>query len=648
MVNSLLISPNLGHPLILNKTKISKSYNFVFHTLFISNLNDLIQFKQEVEDKIKIVPIFDIIFTKKLKFRLKKLLIPKKHEVTPKPERGSKIIPEIIDIELSHPISIGNPSYIEDEYCQPQKYLYKNKLFDDLRTFYKVTLKFNLTKEIIKFLKNRNFILFDIIHGTDDLHNRINSHSLIISKNPGKNIRFIQLTDLHIADRNDFLYGSMEKWIKEVKKESDFKDVEANYNSKFKFLKKLRRGRKKKNLELDFSSFKKRLINSNNMLRKAITIINKKVRNNKVDFVAITGDIIDFSIRSTISKDIKQPFDYEKSNWQIFKDIILNTEDINEKGVIKGEELLCPIFTILGNHDYRLWHYDLRWGGMYKKIGLNSLEADALNVFTSANPIKSIIKSNSALDGYISEICSSLNYSFSLGKNLFIFLNSGSDSFKKLKALISGSPSLTGLYDGQIRYLNNLIKHNNTHDQNIFLFLHGPPINTKHKRGFKSRVKKWLGMNIKITLNEFRKSVFKKGKKNIDNAVRIDDKFDIKHGIVAYNWEELMSFCSNYCTLILCGHTHMLKEYRLKKINQENPNGNNINSKSLESNMEIYYNDYSELYTSRKNLKTVLPLIVQTPALGLKAHKRNKYGAYREIKIKKNKLSSLKVKYVEN
>ena len=143
-----------------------------------------------------------------------------------------------------------------------------------------------------------------------------------------------------------------------------------------------------------------------------------------------------------------------------FKNIILNVQSTKEEKYLaleKGEELLCPIFTTLGNHDFRIAAYDLNWGGMYKKIGLNAFEAIALNEAFSASPIDAITKSIAALKGYWSEINPSLDFSMNLGNNIFIFLNSGPDSFSNLRDLAAGKPSVTGLSSRQITYLENII-----------------------------------------------------------------------------------------------------------------------------------------------------------------------------------------------
>ncbi|MFW9882579.1 MAG: metallophosphoesterase, partial [Candidatus Thorarchaeota archaeon] len=221
---------------------------------------------------------------------------------------------------------------------------------------------------------------------------------------------------------------------------------------------------------------RKRLINPNNQFRKFIKLMNRKALKNELDFIVLTGDIVDYTISSKLTKKIGKidEFRYEDSNWQTFKNTILNFP-LKEKykGVVRGEELNCPIFTTIGNHDYRPFPYDLTWAEMYKKIGLNASEAIALNEMFSASPITALTKTSSALKGYISEINSSLDFSIMLGNNLFIILNTGADSFKNIRDLITGHPSVTGVSYKQILYLENLINNQISKDVNTFLFLHG-------------------------------------------------------------------------------------------------------------------------------------------------------------------------------
>lgn len=379
--------------------------------------------------------------------------------------------------------------------------------------------------------------------------------------------------------------------------------------------------------------------------------MNKKVFKNELDFIVLTGDLVDYTVLSKFSKKARKlnQFNYEESNWKVFKDIIINPKSQKTaEGIKKGKELLCPIFTTVGNHDYRPYSYDLTWGEMYKKIGLNAAEALALNELFSSSPITAIMKSTSALKGYLSEINPSLDFSLILGDNNFIFLNSGSDSFKNIRDLVRGHPSVTGLTGKQIKYLENLINHKIKEKSNTFLFLHGPPINTGGEKLSINIFEKKGRRFLKEKIEEYRESLLHKLGQPTSNA-RLDRHFNVKYGTVSSNWEKIIKFCKDYSTLVLAGHTHMQREFRLEdpetktRVYDSPP----FSLKKIENPAAVYYDNYSELYSDAESIEKHGPFVVQTPALGLGGYKNPETaGAYREVIIKEGKLHSFKVKYI--
>ncbi|MFX0077490.1 MAG: metallophosphoesterase, partial [Candidatus Hermodarchaeota archaeon] len=395
----------------------------------------------------------------------------------------------------------------------------------------------------------------------------------------------------------------------------------------------------------------KRFINPNNNFRNFIKLANRQVIQNDLDFIILTGDLIDFSILPKIDKEKRKDldFDYGYSNWRIFKEIVLNLPQKKKRGMVSGEELLCPIFTIPGNHDFRPYHYDLRWGNLYKKIGLTGDEAIALNDELLPNPISSITKSFLSLKAYLREINASLDYSLRLGVNNFIFLNSGSDSFKNIIDFVSGHPSVTGLTNKQIKYLENIINTVINPGNNTFLAIHGPPINPKKNiRSFKRFSISRGPQDMFTSIEQFKESVLAKiGRKK--PSARIDDKFDLKYGSISSNWAKLLKFCLDFCVLTLSGHTHQQKEFRLSDIHNSSVTTKTIRPyrlEKLENPAGIYYDIYSEQYETQEEVELNAPYIVQTPALGLGSYfKPTLAGAYREIIIKNRKLASFKVKY---
>jgi len=527
--------------------------------------------------------------------------------------RTKPIIPTVIKVEKVNPNIMDNPNYIQNEYCTPLKYLKRLELYKNLENFYVVSLSVSLNEEIVNFLEDFTFLMFDLLYLDGSLEKRINYHSLVLSKNDWKNFNIVQATDLHVAERNDHM-------IKKIEDSYKKEDPESNLE------------------KANLVSLRERIVNPNDHLRGFIKEMNANVFQNKLDMIFCTGDLVDFTISSLKSPEQENNFEYEKSNWKVFKDIILNSYEPPTIEILEPEELLCPIFTNLGNHDYKPWQYDLSWFGMYKKVGLKKSEAEALKEEYSVSRIRAILKSQNAIDAYLAEINPSLNYSLKFGQVLFIFINSGADSYKELGDYVTGSPSLTGITEHQVKYLENVVNLKKEKGDTVILALHGPPINTPLKRGIFTRIEKIFRKEKKVDLDEFRESNFKGSKNRLQDA-RIDDKFNLEYGTISSNWEFTFEYCFKQCLLTLSGHTHMLNEYRLSLMNNEETN---------EPEIAVYYDDYSNMFWNSNKIKKNGPFVVQTPALGFKSYKRpGRVAGYRLLKFKNGKLSSFQVKYVK-
>jgi len=672
----LVISPNIGHPLFIGIDHKLEQKKFEVKLLFATDITDSSNLEHFLEDKIKLVPILEYkwklaknlekkgfwakikrFFSRRKKQGIEELTdsigntfeIVKREKIgklKPRAFRGDIIDCKVLNVQNVYEREIDNPEY--DDYLSPQNYLIKHEIFGSLNKFYSATIKFKLTDEVIEFLKNNNFLMFDILQQNPNKGDRINYHSIVISKNTWTNFKFLHATDLHLAERNDRIYEIVKKWQKLVRK-SDGSNIIAQSAKAVSFFQRLLMKKTEEKVQTT-KPLRKRLINPNNNFRTFIKQANLKVNQNDLDFIVLTGDIIDFSILSKISKEKRKTidFNYEFSNWRIFKEIILNLPQQKRRGMVSGEELLCPIFTVPGNHDFRPYHYDLRWANLYKKIGLKGEEAIALNKETMANPISSITKSFRALKAYLIEINSSLDYSLKLGENMFIFLNSGSDSFKNIIDFVSGHPSVTGITNKQIRFIEVLINNSIKPGYNTFLMVHGPPINPK------KTMKKTFSLSKPSkdklpSLEEFKESIMRKLGKHL-SSIRIDDKFDLKFGTISSNWAKIIKFCSDYCVLTLSGHTHRLKEFRLSNpLNKSiNPNPTTpFKLEKLERPAAVYYDNYSDRIKNQEELEMNAPYVVQTPALGLGSFSgSNLAGAYREVIIENGKLTSFRVKYV--
>ena len=681
--NAILIDPNLGHPLIINTNQKVKKTNFELELLFISNIPEIKELETYLRHKIQFIPIFEyrwklnalikekkekaidkeekkIPFWKKIKniFSSKKkrreqeedeIVEDKKQDfrrIKTRVYRGDSIEGIILSANEFSPHEVVERKNLE--ILNPHEYLLKHKIFDDFSKFYRVVIDITLTQEVIEWLKEFTFIMFDIIQKRENGEDRVNNHSLVVSKNDWKNINFVHATDLHLAERNDRIYEIVKNWLAIEGNVIQFAEKSVK---KIPFFKKSSK-KKKETKPQRIEPLHKRFINPNNNFKKFVRLMNKKVLQNELDFIVLTGDLIDFTILSKLPKDLKKliDFNYKHSNWRIFKEFILDSPQKKRRGMIEGEELLCPIFTIPGNHDYRPYHYDIRWGNLYKKIGLNANEAIALNDQLFANPISSITRSFRALKGYFSEFNCSLDYSLRLGNSVFIFLNTGPDSFKNLRDFVSGHPSVTGVSTRQIKFLEYLINNKIEENDNTFLLTHAPPVNIQKNLSIFDRIAFKKSKNDFIgKFDEFKESLNKKlGKKPIQ--ARIDLNFNVKYGTVSANWEKLINFCKDHCILTLSGHTHELKEFRLEdpKIKSHVLNAPPFSLKKIENPAAIYYDLYSELYTNPNDIEANAPFLVQTPALGLGGYSNPELtGAFREIKIVKGKLASFKLSFIK-
>ena len=650
---TLLLNPQIGHPLIIENGNFNSNHEIKLSFLFASNKSQT-ELAQILLHNMRVFPIIQYSWKVSREFEERTLWMKVKNfwqktgqlltfkkptkekeieireydkwgnesstikEISRKeivsleqrPFRAEPLLPKDVEVKSVNPIQIDNLSYLQDTYSTPLKYFNRFNQIKTLQNFYKVSFNLKINLEVLDFLKDYNYLMFDI-HYVDELEKKkINFHSLVLTKNDWNNFNIVQATDLHVAERNDHMLKKIEEAYEKNPHELSETKIQQNLDT-----------------------LHKRIVNPNDLLRCFINEMNQKVLRNKLDLIFLTGDLVDFTISSIKSTGQSDNFEYNDSNWKIFKEIILNIYEPPSQEVFNPQELMCPIFTLPGNHDYKPWQYDLSWFGMYKKVGLKKIEAEALKEEYSISPIRAILKSQSALDAYFLEINPSLDYTLKLGDFLFIFLNSGADSYMQLGDYVTGSPSLTGITERQVSFLKNVFNTQVEKNGQVILSLHGPPINTPLKRGILTRIEKIFRKEKRTEIEEFKESNFKSSK-NYYHAARIDDKFNIQYGTISSNWDFIFNTCFRSCILTLSGHTHMLNEYRLQSMNEtEHP-------------IAVFYDDYADIYRSSSNIKKYGPFIVQTPALGFKSYKRpGKVAGYRLLKFKKGQLSSFQVRY---
>ena len=152
-----------------------------------------------------------------------------------------------------------------------------------------------------------NLVLY---RGDSSVHHTL--HSLCL-RPPGREVRFIHLTDLHVAERNDLMAQEVDSTINPV----------GNATSA-------------------------RFLNFNDRLREFIQHANALADAGRLDFVLALGDLVDF---------VNHGFTESKcgdNNWRVWVDIVTGASGESARG---NTGFRVPIFTALGNHDWRPFPY---------------------------------------------------------------------------------------------------------------------------------------------------------------------------------------------------------------------------------------------------------------------------------------------------
>jgi hypothetical protein len=164
-------------------------------------------------------------------------------------------------------------------------------------------------------------------------------HSLCL-RPPEERLRFIHLTDLHTALRND-LY------------EDNLRDT-VSYSS-------------------PGEAARKRFNNFNENLRCFIRYANDLADKGELDFVFMLGDLIDFLRQGFHDRE-----DFGGNNYRFFRGLVLGGGNEKNRST-SNPGLKVPIFTSTGNHDWRLFSYDASLRNTV--FGLDKETAKQLDLF---------------------------------------------------------------------------------------------------------------------------------------------------------------------------------------------------------------------------------------------------------------------------
>ncbi|MCF2505312.1 metallophosphoesterase [Dyadobacter sp. CY107] len=291
-------------------------------------------------------------------------------------------------------------------------------------------------------------------------------HSVYIKKD-WKDFKFIHATDLHISSRLD-------TWRKFFKDRS-MDDAVRNFN------------------------------NFNDSLRRLIKYANKLHGSGDLDFIMMTGDLVDY-----IFEDGGKT--YDNNNFVYLEQILLGLTGNPDQ--VESEELKVPVLMALGNHDYRTRSYypmfkidipaardrDMEHFGSFN---LSRDEATVLSQFInkdgklSSNVAIDMIRpdrenQNGSLNYYFRRICRERSYVQNLGNHSVIMIDGKWDdgtiegtfdaiehylgfSNEATENFAGGSPDSIGFANFEIEMVRKALKR----DGLVIIGVHAPLINPK-------------------------------------------------------------------------------------------------------------------------------------------------------------------------
>jgi 3',5'-cyclic AMP phosphodiesterase CpdA len=178
-------------------------------------------------------------------------------------------------------------------------------------------LTFSLSNENARRLRDR--ILYDILlRLPNGRYTVVSHHAVYVSNSNWKDFSIIHVTDIHVAKRIDQLHNKLRRLASNGRLREGLKQFH-NWND-------------------NFSTF--------------IKYANRLHERKQLDLIIATGDLIDY---------LYEEGDRNKhlgGNFAFFKSLILGQGKFSDGATLR-EELRVPIYTTLGNHDYRSNPYRL-------------------------------------------------------------------------------------------------------------------------------------------------------------------------------------------------------------------------------------------------------------------------------------------------
>ncbi len=311
--------------------------------------------------------------------------------------------------------------------------------------------------------------LYDIILKFPGRSHSIAPHSLYFKDN-WEDFKFIHATDVHVSKRLD--------GFRKFFSDRTMHDAVRSFN------------------------------NFNDNFREFIQYANKLHKQGLIDFVVLTGDLVDYVFEDGGKH-------YHNNNFVYFEKIVRGLTGKPDK--VQNDELLVPIFTSLGNHDYRIRPYyplftvDIQAPASNRtmeQFGSMNITRDEAKILSEHHlGIKEMISSDTAVemikpdrenrDGnlnyYFNAINRDASYEVKLGRHSIIMIDGKWDAgtiegtwdaivyFLGFKGeaednFADGSPDSVGFNGAELSMISKALQK----DGLAIICMHAPAINPKH------------------------------------------------------------------------------------------------------------------------------------------------------------------------
>ncbi|HMF29812.1 MAG TPA: metallophosphoesterase [Candidatus Lokiarchaeia archaeon] len=496
-----------------------------------------------------------------------------------------------------HPHPAAKSSYLYN--------LTRRNVFGPRNQFFDVTVAVPL----ITIRPPRKFEIFNLTYYNPNKNPHTVYHALCITNQDWVNFDFLQLSDLHVAKRNDYIFDTiMAKKFAGVNSKRDIsklfeeKDPQVFTDPKYRTL-------------LELIEFRGRANNFNTALKQVIIHANSLAKQGKLDFIIITGDLVDF-VR--ISGAPPAMFE-ERTNFQVLHQILV--------GNAGAPPLLVPCFVIPGNHDFRVHNYQLLGvtpfdiAPEYKPFGLTRGEAA---LYKSTRVWNALATSVNSLNDYYRFFNPKLDYFKQFGQFHFLFFNSGPDIFFRDNSFvdfIGGDPGTVGLHHTQVEWLRRYMEKKVQPADKVCLALHAPVINFAREYDIH---------DILVTTRTRRGATPWISDHRMDIGTIYGNRNALLLAILGQNQQQPID-------LVITGHVHRPAEYHVEFSGIENP-------ERMQDNYRIYCDHYSEQLAAcggdpaqvKDFWKQNRPLLLTTCAVGPKdTHVREgQVPGYRQFTVR--------------